>query len=48
MLVFSSDLEQVEEVGRGGVDGDQILRGFGVGSGQVEDLEVFWALELLV
>jgi hypothetical protein len=44
VLVFAADLEQVEEVGGRGVDGDEVLSGFGVGRGEVEDFEVFGAL----
>jgi hypothetical protein len=43
-LIFPADLEQVEEVGRGGVDGDEVFGGFGGGRGEVEDDEVFGAL----
>ena len=28
MLIFATDLEEVEEIGRGGVDGDEVLGWF--------------------
>jgi hypothetical protein len=43
-LVLPPDLEQVEEVCGGGVDGDEVFGGFGRGRGEVEDDEVFGAL----
>lgn len=43
-LVFAADLEDVEEVGRSGVDGDEVLVWFGLGVGEVGDLELFWSL----
>ena len=44
VLVFAADLEEVEEVGCGGVDGDEVFgrRGCGVGDGGY--FEVLWAL----
>lgn len=46
VLVFAPDLEEVEEVGCGGVDGDQVLGG--IRSGRWEGVygEVLWALFL--
>lgn len=44
VLVFAPDLEQVEEVGCGGVDGDQVLGGVGSGTGEGVYGEVLWAL----
>lgn len=44
MLVFTSDLEQVEEVCGGGVDGDKVFVGLWGGRGEVEDFEIFGAL----
>jgi hypothetical protein len=44
VLVFAADLEEVEEVGGRGVDGDKVFGGFGGGGGEVEDFEVFGAL----
>lgn len=43
-LVFALDLEDVEEVGGGGVDLDQVLVVFGGWIGQVGDLELIGAL----
>ena len=48
MLVFAPDLEQVEEVCGGGVDGDEVFVGFWGGRGEVEDFEVFGTLISLV
>lgn len=51
-LVFTADLEQVEEVGGGGVDLDEVLVRLRLGVGEVADLEVLrtlfvaWALVL--
>jgi hypothetical protein len=45
VLVFTADLEQVEEVCGGGVDGNEVFGGFGGRSREVEDFEVFGALE---
>jgi hypothetical protein len=44
VLVFAADLEEVEEVCGGGVDGDEVFGGFGSWGGEVEDFEVFGAL----
>lgn len=44
MLVFTPDLEQVEEVCCRGVDGDEVFGGFWGWGGEVEDFEVFGAL----
>lgn len=44
MLVFAADLEEVEEVGCGGVDGDYVFVGFGGWVGEVGYSEVVWAL----
>ncbi len=44
VLVLAGDLEQVEEVGGGGVDGDEVLRGGGGGIGEGGDPEVKGAL----
>jgi hypothetical protein len=48
MLIFAADLEQVEEVCGGGVDGDEVFVWFGRWCGEVEDFEVFGALEVSV
>lgn len=48
MLVFAADLEEVEEVGCGCVDGDEVFVRFGGGRREVEDFEVFRALGTLV
>lgn len=40
VLVFAADLEEVEEVGRGGVDRDQVLGGGGVRIGEAGDGEL--------
>lgn len=44
VLVFAADLEEVEEVGCGGVDGDQVLGGIRSGSGEGVYGEILWAL----
>ncbi len=44
MLVFTADLEEIEEVGCGGVDGDEVLIWRGFGGGQSGDSEFLWAL----
>lgn len=44
MLVFATDLEQVEEVGCRCVDGNEVFVRFWGGGGEVEDFEVFGAL----
>ena len=44
MLVFASDLEEVEEIGCGCVDGNEILIGRGCGIGEGRDGKVFGAL----
>jgi hypothetical protein len=48
VLVFSTNLKQIEEVGGRGMDGDEVLCGFGIGCGEVKDFEVFRALVMLV
>jgi hypothetical protein len=48
ILVFSPDLEKVEEVCCGGVDCDEVFVGLRRGRGKGDYLEVFRALELLV
>lgn len=40
MLVFALDLEQVEEIGAGGVDFNQVIIGGRTGSGKIGDGEV--------
>lgn len=45
MLVFSADLQEIEEVGRSCVDGDEV---FGFGRdwiGEVYYFELLWALD---
>ena len=44
MLVFSADLEQVEEVGGGGVDGDEVACWGGGKGGEGGDGEVLGSL----
>jgi len=44
MLVFATDLEQVEEVCGSGVNGDQVLVWFGRWVRQIGDLEVLRTL----
>lgn len=44
MLVFALDLEDVEEVGGGGVDLDEVLIVLWCGIGDVDDLELLGAL----
>jgi hypothetical protein len=44
VLVFAADLQQVEEVGGGGVDGDEILVRAGFRVGEVGYAETFGAL----
>jgi hypothetical protein len=48
VLVLSTDLEEVEEVGGRGMDGDEVLCGFRLGRREVEDFEIFRTLMLLV
>lgn len=45
VLVLAADLEQVKEVGGRGVNSNQVLIGLGRRSGQLNDLELFWALD---
>jgi hypothetical protein len=47
VLVLSTDLEEVEEVGGRGMDGDEVLCGFRLGRREVEDFEVFGVLKLV-
>ena len=44
MLVFTADLEEVEEIGCGCMDGDEVLICRGCGVGERTDNEVLWAL----
>lgn len=44
MLVFAPDLEEIEEVGCGGVDGDQVLGGIRSGRWEGVYCKVLWAL----
>ena len=44
VLVFAADLEEVEEVGCGCVDGDEVFVWRGRGCGEGGDGEVGWAL----
>ena len=43
-MVFAGDLQEVEEVGGGGVDGDGILVRRWGWVGEVDDLEIEWSL----
>lgn len=43
-MVFAADLEEVEEVGRRGMDSDQVLVRLGIGRGKIDDREVFGPL----
>ena len=44
MLVLAADLEKVEEIGRGGVDGDEVFGGSGNGGWEAGDGEFVGAL----
>lgn len=44
MLVLAPDLKQVEEVGRGGMDGDEVFGGSGIGGWEAGDGEFVGAL----
>ena len=51
MLVFAADLEEVEEIGCGGVDGDEVLVFEGGWIGEGGYGEILWSLgweELLI
>jgi hypothetical protein len=48
MLVFASDLEEVEEISCGCVDGDQVLVWIGNWVGERGNGEIVWTLGLLV
>lgn len=48
MLVLAANLEQVEEVGRRGVDGDQVLVVFWCRVWKRLDFEIIWPLPLSV
>ena len=41
MLVLAADLEQVEEVGCRGMDGNEVFVRIGIWRGQVDDFQVF-------
>lgn len=47
MLVFPADLQEVEEVGTGGVDGDEIFGWMGLKIWQCSDLEVLRTRDIL-
>ena len=44
MLVFPANLEKVEEIGCGSVDGDEILVGLRYGVGKIADFKLLRAL----
>lgn len=44
MLVFAADLEEIKEVGCGGVDSDEVLVRGGFWGGEGGDGEVLWSL----
>jgi hypothetical protein len=44
MLVFPTYLEQVEEVRCRGMDGDEVLVGFGYGCSKIDYFEIFRSL----
>jgi len=44
VLVFTTDLKKVEEIGGGGVDGDEIFRGSASGGWKAGDGELVGAL----
>ena len=44
MLVFAADLEEIEEIGCGGVDGDKVLVRGRFGGGEGGDGEFLWTL----
>jgi hypothetical protein len=44
VLVLAADLQQVEEVGRRGADGNEIFRGRGGGVREADHFEVLWPL----
>ena len=43
-MVFAADLEQVEEVGSRGMDGDEVFVRLGCRCRKIEDFEDFWTL----
>lgn len=43
-MVFAADLKEVEEVGRGGMDGDEVFGGSGIGGWETGDGEFLGAL----
>ena len=47
MLVLAANLEQIEEVGRRGVDGDQVFVVFWCRIWEGLNLDVIWSLSLL-
>ena len=47
MLVFALNLEQVEEIGAGGVDFNQVVIGGRTGSGKIGDGEVKGSLYIV-
>lgn len=48
MLVLAADLQQVEEVGCRGVDGNQVLVVLGSGIWKRLNLEVVWSLVMSI
>lgn len=46
MLIFTPNLEKVEEVGCGGMDGNQVLVRLGRRCGKLDDLEMLRPLSI--
>jgi hypothetical protein len=46
VLVFSANLEEIEEIGGRGVDGNEVLVRFGGRCGQLDDFEILGPLDI--